>query len=176
MSTRHAYATTSLGELLLVADGDALTGVYFPHHWYPPSRSEIGRRLVEAQDPVLAQAAGELRAYLKGERRAFDVSMTTQGDEFAEQVWALLRDIRYGETTTYGTLARRLGDRTLAQRVGQAVGHNPLSIVIPCHRVVGANGSLTGYAGGLARKRAMLELEAMGSGFDVLGQVLAGQG
>lgn len=83
----------------------------------------------------------------------------TGGDEFFEQVWALLCEIPYGQTTTYGALAERLGDRRLAQRVGQAVGRNPISILIPCHRVLGADGSLTGYAGGLDRKRFLLELE-----------------
>ena len=159
IAVRHTVAETRLGRLLLVAEDEALTGVYYPHHWYPPSSADLGPEVVE-RDDLLARAAGELRAYLAGERRTFGLPVTTHGDDFSERVWALLRDIPYGRTTTYGALADRLGDRALAQRVGQAVGHNPLSIVIPCHRVVGANGSLTGYAGGLARKRTLLELEA----------------
>jgi methylated-DNA-[protein]-cysteine S-methyltransferase len=160
MTVRHTYAETRLGRLLLVAEGDSLTGVYYAHHWYPPSASHLGPEVAERVDPVLAHTADELRAYLTGRRRTFGVAVTTHGDDFSERVWTLLRDIPYGRTTTYGALASRLGDKTLAQRVGQAVGHNPLSIIVPCHRVVGANGSLTGYAGGLARKRALLELEA----------------
>ncbi|GAA2010938.1 methylated-DNA--[protein]-cysteine S-methyltransferase [Microbacterium ulmi] len=159
MTARHAYAMTSLGELMFVTDGEALTGVYFPAHRYPPAPSAIGERVAEGEHPVLAQAAREVREYLADERAAFDVPVRTAGDEFSERVWALLREIPHGETTTYGTLAERLGARGLAQRVGQAVGHNPVSIVIPCHRVVGADGSLTGFAGGLDRKRALLELE-----------------
>ena len=85
--------------------------------------------------------------------------LVTRGDDFSERVWKLLREIPYGQTTTYGALAERLGDKSLAQRVGDAVGHNPLCVFIPCHRVVGANGALTGYAGGLKRKQFLLELE-----------------
>jgi methylated-DNA-[protein]-cysteine S-methyltransferase len=82
-----------------------------------------------------------------------------RGDEFQRRVWSILEDIPYGATSTYGEIAEQLGDRALAQRVGKAVGQNPLSVVIPCHRVVGKNGSLTGYAGGLKRKQFLLELE-----------------
>jgi len=167
---RHARANTTIGELLLVAgpvdeaaaDGrpaDALVGVYFPGHRYPPSPGSIGAEVAEGDDPLLGPAAGQLREYLAGDRRTFDVPIATAGDPFSERVWALLRAIPYGETTTYGALADQLGSRGLAQRVGQAVGHNPLSIVIPCHRVVGAGGSLTGFAGGLDRKRHLLDLE-----------------
>jgi methylated-DNA-[protein]-cysteine S-methyltransferase len=163
MSARHTFATTSLGDLLLVAEsgeaGDALIGVYFPGHTYPPAPDAIGDRVDEGGDRLLAQAARELREYLAGDRREFDVPIATHGDELSERVWQRLRLIPYGETTTYGTIATELGSPGLAQRVGQAVGHNPLSIVIPCHRVLGANGSLTGFAGGLERKRRLLELE-----------------
>ncbi len=93
-----------------------------------------------SDEPVFTQAATELDDYLAGERRSFTVPVATAGDAFQEQVWARLREIPYGETTTYGTLAVELGNPALAQRVGQAVGHNPLSIIVPCHRVVGADG------------------------------------
>ncbi len=181
MHTRHAFVDTTIGELLLVAGDDALTGLYFPDHRYPPAESEIGERVVESADRVIATAAGQVREigervvesadrviataagqvreYLAGTRQRFDLSVVTHGDAFSQRVWALLREIPFGRTTTYGTLADELGNRRLAQRVGQAVGHNPVSIVIPCHRVVGADGSLTGFAGGLDRKRALLELE-----------------
>lgn len=159
MHTRHAFVDTTIGELLLVAGDDALTGLYFPDHRYPPAESEIGERVVESADRVIATAAGQVREYLAGTRQRFDLPVVTHGDAFSERVWALLREIPFGRTTTYGTLADELGNRRLAQRVGQAVGHNPVSIVIPCHRVVGADGSLTGFAGGLDRKRALLELE-----------------
>jgi methylated-DNA-[protein]-cysteine S-methyltransferase len=85
--------------------------------------------------------------------------LAAEGDAFQRAVWDIVHDIPFGETTTYGRIAEQLGDRTLAQKVGQAVGANPLSIFVPCHRVLGSNGSLTGYAGGLSRKKALLELE-----------------
>lgn len=156
---RHTWIDTVLGELTLVAEDDDLAGVYFPGHWHLPDESAFGTRVGVDADEVLTRARAELDAFLAGERQVFEVPARTQGDAFSERVWAILREIPYGETTTYGGLAERLGDRRLAQRVGQAVGHNPVSIVIPCHRVVGADGSLTGYAGGLDRKRFLLELE-----------------
>jgi methylated-DNA-[protein]-cysteine S-methyltransferase len=155
MSLRHTTIDTALGELTLLAEGDKLTGVYFPHHWHPPA--EVGPFV--ADDPVLTRAAAELAEYLDGRRSSFDLPVATAGDDFQERVWAMLAEIPYGGTTTYGALAGRLGDPALAQRVGQAVGHNPLSIVVPCHRVLGANGRLTGYAGGLRRKQFLLDLE-----------------
>ena len=162
--SRHRTVSTVLGDLLLVAHGEALAGVYFPGHWYPPSREFCGASLPSDQpDQVLDAAATQLDEYLAGTRRSFELPIVTAGDSFSESVWALLRDIPYGRTTTYGRLALALGNRALAQRVGQAVGHNPLSIVIPCHRVIGADGSLTGYAGGIERKRHLLDLEQPGS-------------
>ena len=159
MTARHTRIDTQLGELTLVAEDQALSGVYFPHHWYLPPTETIGDFVAADQDPVFTWARSELTAFLAGERRSFTVPTRTAGDDFQEQVWALLNAIPYGATTTYGALATELGNPALAQRVGQAVGHNPLSIVIPCHRVVGADGRLTGYAGGLARKAFLLDLE-----------------
>lgn len=157
---RHGLVPTSLGELLLVADGDALTGLYFSDHKYPPNPDDIGEDLgFEPEDATFAQAARELREYLAGERREFEIAVAPRGDDFSQQVWEILLAIPYGETRTYGWIAERLGNRALAQRVGQSVGHNPVSIIIPCHRIVGADGSLTGFAGGLERKRTLLALE-----------------
>jgi methylated-DNA-[protein]-cysteine S-methyltransferase len=159
MAARHAAIDTELGELTLVAEDSHLVGVYFPHHWYRPPRSTFGRLVRAADDHLLAEVTGQLSEYLRGARTEFTVSARTRGTPFEEQVWALLREIPYGRTTTYGTLAGELGDRRLAQDVGRAVGRNPLSVIVPCHRVIGANGKLTGYAGGLARKRRLLEIE-----------------
>ncbi|KAB1660263.1 methylated-DNA--[protein]-cysteine S-methyltransferase [Pseudoclavibacter chungangensis] len=156
---RHATVATTIGELLAVADGDVLTGLYFPAHRYPPAPDSIGGRVEASDDDVFSRLAKQLEAYFDGRRRAFDIAVHTSGDELSERVWALLREIPFGETTTYGALAARLGNPHLAQRVGQCVGHNPISIVIPCHRVLGADGSLTGFAGGLERKRFLLDLE-----------------
>jgi len=155
MSTRHSVVDTQLGQVTLVAAGDAITGLYFPHHWYRPA--DLGARV--EPDPLLSAAADQLIAYLAGERQGFDLPLATAGNAFQEQVWALLHQIPYGTTTTYGTLARELGDKSLAQAVGKAVGHNPISVIVPCHRVVGSTGALTGYAGGLARKQFLLALE-----------------
>lgn len=157
--TRHAVVDTSIGELTVVAADDAITGLYFPHHWYMPSRESLGRRADVADDALLSRAAAQLAEYLAGKRTAFDLPTRTNGDAFQEQVWALLREIPFGETTTYGELAERLGNKALAQSVGQAVGHNPLSIIVACHRVVGSDGKLTGFAGGLKRKQRLLEIE-----------------
>jgi methylated-DNA-[protein]-cysteine S-methyltransferase len=174
MSRRHATLPTSIGDLLVVADGDAhargeadgLAGIYFPGHWHPPSADSIGVAVDAASDALFMRLGEQLGEYLDGHRTDFDLPTAAVGDPFDEAVWAMLREIPYGATTTYGELAVRLGDRNLSRRVGYAVGHNPLSIVVPCHRVVGASGALTGYAGGLERKRFLLELE----GADVVAQ------
>ena len=156
---RHTQIETTLGDLTLVADGEQLTGLYFPKHWHLPEASLSGERVNADTDDVFVLAKAELDEFLAGERKTFDLPVRTQGDEFSERVWAMLCEIPYGETTTYGILAARLGNRRLAQCVGQAVGRNPVSIVAPWHRVVGAGGSLTGYGAGLDRKRFLLELE-----------------
>jgi methylated-DNA-[protein]-cysteine S-methyltransferase len=159
MYTRHAIAGTDLGELTLAAADDAVTGIYFPHHWVTPAAGSLGERVEIEGDPLLESARSQLAQYLAGDRDSFDLPTATQGDPFEEQVWAMLREIPFGETTTYGALAERLGDKALARTVGRAVGHNPLSIIVACHRVVGKDGKLTGYAGGLERKQFLLELE-----------------
>lgn len=158
-SARHARVTTSLGELTLVADAATLVGVYFAHHRRRPDEATFGRLVDLGDDDVLAEAGAQIADYLHGRRTAFTLPTRAEGDDFQRRVWALLDEIPYGTTTTYGAIADRLGDKTLAQRVGQAVGRNPLSIVVPCHRVIGSEGRLTGYAGGLERKRLLLDLE-----------------
>lgn len=160
MNNRHAVVSTQLGELTLVASGSALIGVYFPHHWVKPDRTTLGDEVEAATDPVLTEATRQLTQYLAGERDTFELAIELRGgDVFQQRVWALLDEIPRGETTTYGGIAERLGDKQLAQAVGKAVGSNPLSIVVPCHRVVGKDGKLTGYAGGLKRKQFLLDLE-----------------
>jgi methylated-DNA-[protein]-cysteine S-methyltransferase len=159
MNRRHAVVETRLGEVVLVADDASLVGLYFPHHWHKPSASTFGVRVDVADDPLLSETRRQLGEYLGGSRTTFDLPTSTHGDVWQEAVWALLSEIPYGRTTTYGDLAERLGDPSLAQAVGQAVGRNPLCVIVPCHRVVGRDGSLTGYAGGVRRKRFLLELE-----------------
>jgi methylated-DNA-[protein]-cysteine S-methyltransferase len=159
MDTRHVVVDTLLGKITLVASGGSVVGLYFPHHWYLPARDTLGPEVPVADDALLSLAAVQLHEYLAGERTSFDLPTATSGDPFQERVWRLLRDIPRGETVTYGELAVQLGDKALAQSVGQAVGRNPLSVIVPCHRVVGADGRLTGYAGGLKRKQFLLDLE-----------------
>ena len=118
---RFGIISSPVGELQMVADGDALCGLYFMPHQYPPSPESIGPQVPVAEDPVLAAAAEELAEYFAGERTHFSVPVTTDGDAFSESVWKLLREIPFGETCTYANLAVRLGNKHLAQRVGQAV-------------------------------------------------------
>lgn len=159
MTTRHTTLDGPLGELTLVADGDALIGLYFHHHWYRPSTDTFGRRVDAEGDTMLGEAAGQLTAFLAGRRSHFDLPTRLRGDHPARRIWDRLTTIPYGHTVTYGELADELADGTTAQQVGAAVGRNPISIVVPCHRVVGRNGRLTGYAGGLKRKQFLLDLE-----------------
>lgn len=156
MDTVHTVVDSPIGPLTLVGDGAALTAVYMAEHRRRPGPEMLGARRDEAF--VLARA--ELAEYFAGRRTQFTVDLHPVGRPFQLRVWALLTRIPYGSTRTYGELARELGDPGLAQAVGSANGRNPLSIVVPCHRVVGADGSLTGYAGGLERKRFLLDLEA----------------
>jgi methylated-DNA-[protein]-cysteine S-methyltransferase len=155
----HTVLVTSLGELTVVREEAAVTGLYFPRHWPRPDRTAFGPRGDEGFDEV----ARQLGEYLDGDRSAFELPLKATGGEFDRRVWDVIADIPYGETTTYGEIARALGTGTEPRDVGAAVGRNPLSILIPCHRVIGATGKLTGYAGGLDRKRALLEIEHAGA-------------
>jgi methylated-DNA-[protein]-cysteine S-methyltransferase len=155
MTPKYTIVDSPLGALTVVADDGALTGLYFPHHWTRPDRTSFGLRDDVAFDEVTRQ----LKEYFAGERREFDLPMRAEGDQFDRSVWAEIAKIPYGETATYGDIATALHDPTAARAVGAAVGRNPLSILVACHRVVGKNGVLTGYAGGLQRKRHLLELE-----------------
>lgn len=145
-----------VGPLTIVADDAALVEVWLPDGAAPPSTGAPHRA---DQHPVLAQAAAELDEYFDGERRQFDVAVAPAGTAFQLAAWEALRRIPYGETVSYGEQARRLGDRNLARAVGAANGRNPLPIVVPCHRVVGADGHLTGFGGGLVCKAWLLDHE-----------------
>ena len=155
MSTTHTVAGSPLGDLTLVADDGRLTGLYFPHHWYRPDPASFGAR----DDTGFGDVTAQLGQYFAGQREDFDLPLDPRGDDFQHRVWALISAVPYGQTSSYGELAKQLGDGTEAKDVGQAVGRNPLSVIVPCHRVVGKDGQLTGYAGGLARKRFLLDLE-----------------
>ena len=157
-----SWTTTGspIGELTLVAGDGRLTGVYFPHHWYRPDPATFGR----PAESGFGEVKRQLAEYFAGERQRFDLPLDARGDEFQRRVWELIGRIPYGQTATYGDLARELGGQVLAKDVGGAVGRNPLSVIVPCHRVVGKDGRLTGYAGGLARKRFLLDLEEPAAG------------
>lgn len=153
--------TTPLGVLTLAADRrGALVYLGFQDHEPRPRLLARAAAAELTDDPaLLAPIRAQLEAYCRGELRAFALALAPQGTPFQLRVWEELRRIPYGTTISYGELARRLGDAKLTRAVGTANGANPISIVIPCHRVIGTDGSLTGYAGGLDLKRALLDLE-----------------
>jgi len=158
-TTRHVVIDSPIGPLTLVRDDDGLTGLYYPGHWTNPDEASFGPRVDPNDDHGFDDAITQLNEYFAGERRDFDLPLNPLGSQRARQLWQLLCEIPYGHTTTYGALAGRIGDGISARAIGGFVGHNPLSIFIPCHRVVGSTGKLTGYAGGLDRKQYLLELE-----------------
>lgn len=155
MPVTHTTVESPAGELTLVAEDGRLTGVYFPHHWYRPDPATFGDRA----EVGFGEAKRQLAEYFAGGRERFDLPLDPRGDAFQQRVWELIGRIPYGQTATYGDLARKLGGGALAKDVGAVVGRNPLCVIVPCHRVVGKDGRLTGYAGGLARKRYLLRLE-----------------
>lgn len=151
-----------LGEITLRSDGEALTGLWFADDKHYGAKDIAGAALADLD--VFTQAEEWLAEYFAGREPKVSVPLKLQGSEFQMQVWRLLQDIPYGRLVTYGDIAKKIAAqkgvaRMSAQAVGGAVGHNPLCIIVPCHRVVGANGSLTGYGGGMWRKVRLLELE-----------------
>ncbi|MGP1677153.1 MAG: methylated-DNA--[protein]-cysteine S-methyltransferase [Burkholderiales bacterium] len=146
------------GPMLLVADGEGLSGVYFNGQKYHPQIASQWRR--DAGHAPLRQAKRELAEYFGGERKRFDAPLAPEGTAFQRSVWKAISSVGYGETITYGELAKRAGCPGSARAAGAATGRNPIGVIVPCHRIVGSNGSLTGYAGGLDRKRALLALES----------------
>lgn len=155
----HRRVRTPLGEYLLAADDTALRGVWRTGQAHAPGENRLGP--AATTHPLLEQAAEQLMAYLHGEREDFSLPLRPGGTAFQQAVWRHLRLVPRGVTTTYGAIAQALQRPRAAQAVGAAVGRNPLSIVVPCHRVLGADGSLIGYAGGLETKRALLRLEGV---------------
>jgi methylated-DNA-[protein]-cysteine S-methyltransferase len=158
MSTAaHVIVESPIGPLTLVRDDTGLTGLYYPGHWTRPDRNLFGPEVDANVDHGFDEAIAQLAEYFAGQRREFDLPLNPLGSDIARRVWQLLTEIPYGQTITYGELASKVG--ISARDVGGIVGQNPLSILIACHRVVGAGGKLAGYAGGLDRKRYLLELE-----------------
>ena len=154
---RLLYTTmdSPIGELLLLGDGQALHGLYMQQGRKPVRISPRWERSPTALRDVQVQ----MDEYFAGERTAFDAPLAMHGSEFEQRVWSALQEIPYGETASYGEIARRVGRPSAARAVGMANGRNPIAVIVPCHRVIGADGTLTGYGGGLERKRLLLELE-----------------
>lgn len=152
-----SHFDSPLGPMTLAASRQGLCGVWFDGQKHQPDTSAWPR---DASHPVLMQTQAQLAAYFSGQRSVFDVPLDLgQGTEFQQGVWSALLEIAPGATTTYSGLARRLARPLAVRAVAAAIGRNPISIIVPCHRVLGAGGALTGYAGGLDRKAALLQLE-----------------
>jgi methylated-DNA-[protein]-cysteine S-methyltransferase len=149
----HSYVDSPLGPLLLTGDGEGLTGLYTDQHGRKPT--ELGPRL----DEEFAEARTQLEEYFAGERDDFDLPLTAPGTAFQRAVWQALREIPYGSTMTYGQVAEHVGSPKAVRAVGSANSRNPISIIVPCHRVVGSDGKLIGYAGGFSAKKWLLDHE-----------------
>lgn len=158
----HLLVGSPVGPLRLTSDGSALVGLHFVESAAagPPAAEPAAEPPAASPDRVLRAARAQLDEFFAGERLAFDLPLRTAGTAFQQRVWQFLSMIRYGGTTSYGQLAAALGDVRATRAVGLANGRNPVSIIVPCHRVIGTDGSLTGYGGGLDRKRWLLAHEA----------------
>ena len=156
--TAQASVATPLGPMLLARTDAGLAGAWFEGQKAHPGRIAAPRI---DDDPLLHEAAAQLAAYFNGRRNSFKLPLDLLGTAFQRQVWQALLGIGRGQTTSYGEIARGIGSPLAVRAVGAAVGRNPLSVIVPCHRVLGRDGSLTGYAGGLHRKAALLRLEGV---------------
>ena len=158
MTRRHLVMDSPIGPLTLVAENERLACLYMGDHLHAPESDAFGPAV--AEDALLGEVRRQLEEYFEGDRTEFDLPLVDDvGTPFQRRVWAELLEIPYGETISYGELARRVGQPTAFRAVGLANGKNPISIIVPCHRVIGSGGSLTGYGGGLDRKQRLLELE-----------------
>jgi methylated-DNA-[protein]-cysteine S-methyltransferase len=152
----YTYVDTPIGAILIAGDEASIVEIHFAGAKPQPDWTR--------HPAALREAANQLRAYFAGERQTFDLPLAPRGTEFQQSVWSALQKIPYGETTTYSTIAARIGRPAAVRAVGAANGANPIPIVIPCHRVIGASGSLTGFGGGLDVKRQLLAMEAKVAG------------
>ncbi len=155
MTLYESTMNTPVGALRLLASDRGVAGIYFQEHKNTPERSTSP----DPDHPMLKMLSLQLQQYFDGARRRFEIPLDPQGTEFQKQVWSGLTEIPFGKTESYGQLATRLGNPLASRAVGRANGLNPISIVVPCHRVVGASGKLTGYAGGLEAKQWLLQHE-----------------
>ncbi len=154
----YTYYDSPIQPILLVAEDDHLTGLYMATARYPLTIEDDWR--CDDELPLFVEAKRQLAAYFAGERQTFDLPLRLGGTPFQRQVWEELGRIPYGVTVSYGELARRIGNANASRAVGLANGRNPISIIVPCHRVIGANGKLVGYTGGMERKQRLLAHEA----------------
>lgn len=157
MALARSTMISPVGELTLIASDAGLVAVLWEND--DPARVRLGEVQDRADHPLLARTAAQLAEYFAGERRAFDLPLDFRGTDFQKSVWAALLTIPFGETRSYGAIARQIGRPSASRAVGAANGRNPISIVAPCHRVIGTNGALTGFAGGLAAKELLLGIE-----------------
>jgi len=172
MAVREKWMESPVGRLRLVAEDGAVIGLFMEEQGYVPTFAAGDGQ----GDPVLDEASGQLTAWFAGERDRFDLPLRPRGTPFQLAVWEALREIPFGETRSYGQIASRLGQPRAVRAVGAANGRNPIGIIVPCHRVIGASGALVGYAGGLDRKRWLLGherdvLARTGSGMGAQGQL-----
>lgn len=156
---RYTQFDSPLGEMRIASRDGAIFAIGFPGQKHDLERQDEWRR--DDGAPELAAARAQLREYFAGKRRDFDLPLSPAGSVFQQRVWRALLRVGYGRTSTYGALARTVARPAAARAVGAAVGRNPIAIVVPCHRIIGADGSLTGYAGGLERKTRLLTLEGV---------------
>jgi methylated-DNA-[protein]-cysteine S-methyltransferase len=159
-SFNYYQMSSPVGPLHLVSDGNALRVVAFDANW-PTHRQRVGAQLLEQKDTVLQLAETQLREYFAGQRKQFQLPVNMVGTELQAQVWSTLQTIPFGITRTYGEQARQVSRPKAVRAIGRINGQNPISIVVPCHRVIGASGKLTGYAGGLEIKKRLLRIEGL---------------
>ncbi|GAA4379242.1 methylated-DNA--[protein]-cysteine S-methyltransferase [Actinomadura verrucosospora] len=158
METTHVVIESVVGPLTLVATDGALSGLYMEMQRHRPAQETFGAP-GDPEDEPFATVAAQLSAYFAGDLTEFELPLRLRGTPFQARVWAALQEIPYGETVTYGELAAEIGSPSASRAVGLANGRNPVGVIVPCHRVVGSTGSLTGYGGGLDRKRYLLDFE-----------------
>jgi methylated-DNA-[protein]-cysteine S-methyltransferase len=160
----HSVVNSPVGPLTLVAADGALAGLYMHEQRHRPEPETFGDPDAGRDGGLFAEVSGQLEQYFDGDRTEFDLPLTLEGTAFQRRVWTALQGIRYGLTISYGQLADRIGQPSASRAVGLANGKNPIGIIVPCHRVVGADGRLTGYGGGIERKHFLLALERRVSG------------
>lgn len=158
MTHYYTVMKSPVGDITLIADDVSLREIYWPNQ--KPDLAKFPDLEKKESDPLLKSAVKQLRGYFSGKIKEFDIPLETAGTEFQKDVWEALKSIGYGERVSYGDIARRIGRPKAVRAVGAAIGKNPLSIIIPCHRVIGSNGKLTGFAGGLSTKEFLLNLES----------------